>query len=68
MRANFENVDADQIINMLHGANKMFGVRDADIANHDARLVRDVAEMSSALVRKQKLGGTSFDVDEMLLK
>jgi hypothetical protein len=66
MRANLENVKPDDILDILRGADKLYSVRDTDIANQDARVVREAAEMSAALLRKQKLGGASFDVDELL--
>ncbi|CAK9781360.1 hypothetical protein CC85DRAFT_282824 [Cutaneotrichosporon oleaginosum] len=68
MRANLENVEPGAIIDILNGANRLYRVRDTDIANQDARVVREAAEMSAALLRKQKLGGASFDVDELLAK
>lgn len=68
MRANLENVDPNAIMDILKGANQLYRVRDTDIANQDARVVREAAEMSAALLRKQKLGGASFDIDELLLR
>ncbi|BEI92881.1 uncharacterized protein CcaverHIS019_0505090 [Cutaneotrichosporon cavernicola] len=68
MRANLENVAPEAIIDILRGADKLYRVRDTDIANQDARVVREAAEMSAALLRKQKLGGASFDVDEFLAR
>lgn len=68
MRANIENVEPDAILDILRGADKLYRVRDTDIANQDARVVREAAEMSTALLRKQKLGGASFDVDELLAR
>ncbi|GMK55755.1 hypothetical protein CspeluHIS016_0208110 [Cutaneotrichosporon spelunceum] len=68
MRSNLENVAPEAIIDILRGADQLYRVRDTDIANQDARVVREAAEMSAVLLRKQKLGGASFDVDELLAR
>lgn len=68
LRANIENAGPVQLLDILGDAGQLYSVRDTDIANQDARIVREVAEMSAALLRKEKLGGASFDVDELLVR
>lgn len=43
-------------------------VKDPSIANLDARLLQTTTETAGNLIRKMKLSGASFDVDEFLLR